>query len=351
MNGENSVISFSCNFCGQKIRVAKTSAGKKGKCPKCGKTVLVPDVAAVPSPDIDNELIRMKQDSGGAPQENPAEADVDQLQLLRESMGWGSVKQETPPQRKLPWLIDIFFYPANIPGVIFLVIVILIPLILDILMFLLGIFAGLIAIPSFILYVLVWLYSYWYLVQCIRDSGLGGIRAPNTIAETPGIVELLQSFVRILLCLILCASPAVAYIAWSRGIKILLGFAFTPELREADTFLWFLMGFGVFYYLMSILAVSMFDSIEGISPLIIIPSIFSTFFQYCGLVLIIVGSALVFVKAREMLIAVILHNMPVWILYLLEILVDFVKLYLLMIAAHLLGRFYFRYQEKLNWDV
>ena len=326
MNGEDSVISFSCNFCGQKIHVGKTSAGKKGKCPKCGKTVLVPDVAAVPSPDIDSELIRIKQDSGGTPQDKPAGAGMDQLQLLRESMGWGSVGPETPPRRKLPWLIDLFFYPANIPGVIFLVIVILIPLILDILMFLLGIFAGLIAIPSLILYVLVWLYSYWYLVQCIRDSGLGGIRAPNTIAETPGLAELLQSFVRILACLALCAAPAFFYRRWT---------------GRTDNIYWILIGFGAFYYPMALLAVGMFDSFAGLNPLIVIPSIFGTFFQYSALTILFAGVGLLFRKAKVGLLeGVLLYHL--W---------RFLMLYLLMVAAHLLGRFYFRYQEKLNWDV
>jgi hypothetical protein len=32
-------------------------------------------------------------------------------------------------------------------------------------------------------------------------------------------------------------------------------------------------------------------------------------------------------------------------------LVQAIELYLAMMAAHLLGRFYFKYQEKLNWDV
>jgi hypothetical protein len=34
-----------------------------------------------------------------------------------------------------------------------------------------------------------------------------------------------------------------------------------------------------------------------------------------------------------------------------DYIIEFVALYLGMVTAHLLGRFYFRYQEKLNWEV
>ncbi len=327
MNGENSVISFSCNFCGQKIRVAKTSAGKKGKCPKCGKTVFVPDVAAVPSPDMDSELIRMKQDSGGATQGNSAGAGVDQLQLLRESMGWGSVKQETPPRRKLPWLIDIFLYPVNTWGLMLLAIAIVIPFLLDLVIFSLGPFlGGLIIIPGFIMRFVIAMYAYWYIVRCITDSSAGGIRAPNTIAETPGLAEMLLELIRILACLALCVAPAFFYRRWS---------------GRTDNIYWILIGFGAFYYPMALLAVGMFDSFAGLSPLIVIPSIFGTFFQYCALTILFAGIGLLFRKAKlGLLEGVLLYHL--WRL---------LMLYLLMVAAHLLGRFFFKYQEKLNWDV
>lgn len=41
------MISFNCSKCGQEINVADKHAGKKGKCPKCGNVVIVPEKSTV----------------------------------------------------------------------------------------------------------------------------------------------------------------------------------------------------------------------------------------------------------------------------------------------------------------
>lgn len=41
------MIRFACSKCGQKINVADKHAGKKGKCPKCGNVVIVPEKSTV----------------------------------------------------------------------------------------------------------------------------------------------------------------------------------------------------------------------------------------------------------------------------------------------------------------
>jgi hypothetical protein len=93
----------------------------------------------------------------------------------------------------------------------------------------------------------------------------------------------------------------------------------------------------------------MFDSIRALNPVLLIGSIFSTFFQYCGLVFLIGGIILIFgaVTTMEMGQAQ-LASVPALILggvfYLLSV-------YAVFIVAHLLGRFYWRNQEKLNWEV
>jgi hypothetical protein len=92
---------------------------------------------------------------------------------------------------------------------------------------------------------------------------------------------------------------------------------------------------------MALLGVLMFDSIRGLNPLIIIPSLFSAFFQYCGLLVFVCAIIFLFTKARELLLT---HSF-LWLS------LRAIEVYLLMVVAHLLGRFYFKYQEKLNWDV
>jgi len=38
------MIKFHCENCGQKFKVPETQAGKKGKCPKCKDTIVVPKI-------------------------------------------------------------------------------------------------------------------------------------------------------------------------------------------------------------------------------------------------------------------------------------------------------------------
>jgi hypothetical protein len=46
------MISFPCPFCRKKLSVKEALAGKKGKCPACGKGVVVPVPQPVsPAPD------------------------------------------------------------------------------------------------------------------------------------------------------------------------------------------------------------------------------------------------------------------------------------------------------------
>jgi hypothetical protein len=91
---------------------------------------------------------------------------------------------------------------------------------------------------------------------------------------------------------------------------------------------------------MAFLAVVVFDSFQGLNPFLLIGSIFSTLFQYCALVLFIAAGVFVPVSVpipKEALISrFILHC---------------VSLYMALVAAHLLGRFCWRYKEKLNWEV
>jgi hypothetical protein len=96
---------------------------------------------------------------------------------------------------------------------------------------------------------------------------------------------------------------------------------------------------------MALLAVIMFNSTSGLNPLIIISSIFSTFFQYCGLVALIVAIIFLYVQTIKFL------PLNPYIRMALSPLVQAVEFYLAMVAAHLLGRFYFKYQGKLNWEV
>lgn len=324
-----SQICFACDFCGKQIRVPLIHAGKKGKCPQCKKIIIIPSPAS--SSPQENKPINLKPDLDPllqlSPQRDRVTADQpkdQQYEMLRESAGFEP--PQPPPQRKFPWFIDIFLYPANFQGLIFLAIAVLVPLLIRLVSIVLCIFGLLFSIFLGI----IGMYIYWFLAQCVRDSASGGLRAPETMAETPGIGELSWQVFELFACLALWAAPASVYYICTYKI---------------DSIFWWLAGVGAFIYPMAFLSVIMFDSVNGLNPLIIIPSIFSAFFQYCGLVVLISAIIFLYVQTARLL------PQNFFLRMVLSPLIQAVELYLLMIAMHLLGRFYFKYQEKLNWDV
>ncbi|MGA2092571.1 MAG: hypothetical protein ABSH16_04070 [Sedimentisphaerales bacterium] len=331
----NSLIRFACDFCGRQISVSSAHAGKKGRCPQCKNAVIIPQPLPQPQEDEpirlirDSDLLIQNTNPSFPPPPQTPLTEKQQLQMLRDAAGLPPLEPPAPPERKSPAITDIWLYPANIPGLIFLGIAVLIPLAITILSYCLGVFAGLIAMPAAVINAIIGAYIYWFLAQCVRDSAAGNIRAPETLAETPGLWELVWQLLEIGAAIVVYAAPAVVY------------FDFT---RRFDVTFWCLASAGAFLYPMALLGVLMFDSINGLNPLIIIPSIFSTFFQYCGLVILI--STLVClliwtqITFRRGFYGFVFY--PVF---------QTVELYLAMIAAHLLGRFYFKYQEKLNWEV
>ena len=239
-------------------------------------------------------------------------------------------------KRKLPWLIDIFLYPTSAPGLTILGIVIGVPFLLHILVKFLGLFslvfppmlvflALFAAIRVIVSFVLI-LYMYWYVCECIRDSAGGGIRAPETISITPGLGELLWQFLKIVGCLAFFSLPTLIY--------------YFSHTREFDMIFWALCACSIFFFPMGLLSVIIFDSLRGLNPILIIGSIFSTFFQYCGLV--------IFFYALGLLVTAMVYILPKsWIL---GHVIKLISFYLTVVGAHLLGRFAWRYQEKLNWD-
>jgi len=343
------MIRFRCKNCGQKFSVPQTNAGKKGRCPKCKNIVFVPKVkdtksvanqtkpgaSEISSRDsiLDSRLFDIPQESKTAgAQGSVSDKALDDLWKLQV----GKVESEPVPERELPWFIDMFLYPASKPGLTILGIIIGIPLLFKLIVKLLGaftlafppmlVFLALFAIIGFIVDILLALYMYWYICECIRDSAAGGIRAPETISTTPGLGDMLLQLIRILACLVFFAAPVLIYAHYA---------------HKADFIFWLLLACAVLFFPMGLLAVVMFDSISGLNPILLIGSIFSTFFQYCGLVLLFYGLGVLSVKIMSIL-------RQSWVLaYISSILF----IYLLMVTAHLLGRFYWRYQERLNWEV
>lgn len=352
----NNMIRFRCKKCGQRLSVPEKHAGKKGRCPKCKNILVVPKAPAVrpmtdkgkheelklgPKPTYDLTLQDVPQEYKVAERPAPAagrefasDKTIEDVRRLEEQLG--IKKGEPVAERKLPWVIDIFLYPASKPGLIILGIIIGIPLLFKIviqvfvafaLMFPpMLIFLVLLAFVNIVVNIILGLYMYWYICECIRDSAAGGLRAPETVGITPGLGDMLWQLIRIVSCLAFFAAPVLIYAQYA---------------QKANFIFWFLLAYAVLFSPMGLLAVVMFDSISGLNPVLLIGSIFSTFFQYCGLVILFYG-----LGALSVIIVSILQQS--WILAYVS---SIALIYLLMVAAHLLGRFYWKYEEELNWEV
>jgi hypothetical protein len=311
------MIKFSCENCGRKIRAPEIHAGKKGKCPKCKNIVVVPKLEDIGS------LARQT-----TTEERASDKIAEDLRKLEESLETEQVEPEPVGERKLFWLIDIFLYPVSKGGLTNLAIFVGVPLIIKIIQLVVGPFGLVLAIPGLIMYVLIGLYICWYFAECVRDSANGGTRAPETFA-TADISDMYSQSLQLLGCYILFAGPVGFYYLF---------------IHKTDTIYWFLLAYGVFFFPMGLLAAVMFNSSSAFNPIMLIGSIFRVFFQYCGFVLLIGGIVL----ATRALTSIQLGRVGTLTL---GPLFSYVFFYIVVVVAHLLGRFYWRYQEKLNWEV
>jgi len=339
------MIKFYCKHCGQQIGVPAGFAGGGARCPKCKNIVVVPEVeSAEPVADqsdfsdskggtkysgFDLALFDIPPEDAAAnqlsSQDSVPEKGPEESQRSLETSA--TDETETAGSRKLPWIIDIFLYPVSFWGLVNLAIIIGVPELMDflqkIMIIQLSCLFGLIAL---IIKVVVFLFMYWYFAECVRDSAEGGLRAPNVRGDIPGVSGMFWQMVNIIGCFGVFFMAFVFYVLFA---------------KRTDVIFWLLLIYAVFFFPMALLAVVVLDSPVGLNPRLLYSSISNTFRQYCGFVLLIVAAILLIgtlgqkVKESEHL----------------AILVRCAGFYLLFVAAHLLGRFYWRYQEKLNWKV
>ncbi len=345
------MINFHCNNCGQKFNVPEGSAGKSGRCPKCKNIVFIPE--AQKSAPVS------KQDSSSEPKDGPRYSAFDLTLLEVPQIGEALEKrtgesgkateppdkiaqsseryeEESVPGRKFPWPIDIFLYPANRSGLVILGVIIVIRWFSIIVIRSLG-FATpalspmvVIVVPllciSILVRIVLYVFFYWYLCECIRDSAEGGIRAPETIHKTPGFWELLW-LMRSVVCFVIFVAPSLAYYFSTRRI---------------DTVFWIWFVYGVLLLPMSFLAFVMFDSLlSGLNPILLAGSIRSAFLPYCAMILVFLTAGFFIITITQDMDFTLIQNFIILC----------VVMYLLMVTAHILGWFYNRYRQQLNWDV
>ena len=337
------MINFHCKTCGQVISVPETHIAKKGKCPKCKTIVIVPAInddlrPEPPHADIDlSQYLQQPPEpeihpKGDAfPRTRFDALSADDLNAGNEPPPEPEIKEE-PPERRLPWILDIFLYPTSTSGLINLGIYWLLPILIGVMQRILPIpfiwsIAGLVVAGC----------MYYFFMECIRDSASGGIRAPENIATMPDINDAAAQVLQIIASVIVFWGPLGGY--WMYKVFWQSAGASSAYHPASDAIFWLLLGYGILFFPIGLLAIAMFDSGAAFNPLLWIRSIFSTFFHYCGLLLFFCLLGWLVSRAVSYLQQSLLFSY----------LFGAVFVYLAMVAAHLLGRFYYLNSKKLDW--
>jgi hypothetical protein len=337
----DSIIKFSCENCGQKFSVHKNNAGKKGKCPRCRNIVIVPELESTNSTvrqgDSEDSKINSKYSDYDLSLLAMPQKDKTQDLLLNHTETSESsdeynqepeeeLAEETAALRKLPWFVDIFLYPISASGLVNLAILSFLPRMLPPL----GHLDYWIHISPSIAIIVVFVgYLIYCLSDCIRHSAGGNRRAPDIELSLSILMyagELIWLILNTFICVAVCVGPLLAYIIIT---------------KQTDIIFWLLVTYGVLFLPMVLLGLVLFDSLRALNPILIIASMINVFLPYCGLVLLFFSVCGV--------IAIILVIMPQS--FITSYLLSVVCIYLTMIMAHLLGRFCYKYRERLNWEV
>ncbi len=338
------MIKFVCPSCGHKLTVKSKFAGRKAKCPNCQTEINIPEKQ---EENLSSKGIELDFDSNPAIQQgesgkitfksDPAEP-FDGYTLQQKKQEQDRIEKIKRTTRKHFWLFDIFLYPLNNPGLSIIAIftgVFYLYFLLD------GLFRlmSMMFPPMFVFLAFHWvfwaivvgpvmyMYLLWYFTECISDSAEGYVRSPQLIAITPGPFELLGRFFLVLFSIAIPFLPFMYYFFSSSDPFSYKGVA--------------LLTFAVFTYPMMLLSVSVNGSLEGLNPLRVLFGILKTFFSYIGLhISLLIWHALVAV------VYLIVSNFAFFMLFFAYPLM----IYQVLVTAHLLGRFYFKNQEKLKWD-
>jgi len=429
-------MKFQCDNCGHKLSVSDKHAGKRAKCPTCGRALVIPNpVAEVTAPSPERKLslddprwLDITEDGRPIPEDrhpakrphpaqdnkpNPAPTDLRLLEVPLANLpiaptpnpsdsstpspdagpsdttaepepkdsakdlrlldvpegvaktgrgddidedeealkrldhlraGYTPDKDKPPPERTRPWMIDIFLYPVNKPGITILLICTVLPFFLRLsLSFFNAIRKGgqgfvviwaMSAVLWAVFMVVHWvglifltMYIAWYVWQCILESAEGGLRAAEIFGAPPGLGEILWRVVRTTLCALFCLAAAIYYLS---------------RVRAFDGSFWVLFGLGGFVFPMALLSMVMHDTFGGLNPLLVMRSIHRTLLHYTALVPLCYALCLLLPLAYAVTLSERYWHWG-YVLF-------FAAFYLMLVMGHLLGRFYFKNEERLYWD-
>lgn len=171
-------------------------------------------------------------------------------------------------------------------------------------------------------------YLFAFIKNVVTSSSAGDDAMPGW-PEAASPADFIGPFLQFLALVLFCFGPFIAWSIWS------------PDWGGAWVSLILAAG-GAFYFPMALLAVSMGDSIGGVNPALVLPSILRILNHYVVAFVLVLG-----VMALQTASGWFMELIPVPVVP--TLLTEFVTLYLMIVSARVLGLMYHVNREKLGW--
>jgi pSer/pThr/pTyr-binding forkhead associated (FHA) protein len=171
-------------------------------------------------------------------------------------------------------------------------------------------------------------YLFAFLKHVLTSSAQGDDLVPGW-PEVSSPAEFASNFFQLVGMLLFCFGPALL---WAR-------------LAPDNSGIWIpflLLGVGAFYFPMALMGVALADSLAGLNPFVVVPSMLRIFRQYLVVCALMVCLVAVQIAGEQLVELVPLPILPVFVM-------NCVSLYLVIVIGRVLGLLYFVNRERLAW--
>ncbi len=318
-------MEFYCPHCSIKLATRPGQAGTVGHCPRCKREITMPQQSSPQAALDDGDDV---PPAGLAKPLDPTMLDLTQPQEpgdVEQDVTSHAAPRESARDHLFPGPFALLSYPLSPYGLTNLV------LIVGSLLLLrcgknMGMFPG---DRDAIVRVLALVYTAWYLIECVDHSAHGGSRAPKPFQDVSGSDNPGPRIAHLTAAAILFVAPAGIY------------YAFT---RSTDVIFCALAAGMVLLLPMSLLVTVVLESAQAVNPLFLLRAISRTLVPYLCLAILLGASSVVLGLSLQA------SSGPVRMTWG-GALSAFGTGYGALVLAHLLGRFYWRYEEQLDWDI
>ena len=309
-------------MCDTHVKAPAKLIGKSITCPSCKCYLEVPGTSNKKKIEIPAEPDEYKL----RPDEFPVDPPPTRIDTSRINRNTPTEDNKKSARDKLPAFLQIALYPTSVPGLITLAIFVFLPPLIRVasLICMLGPFGWLIALFA---YISMTSYMFWYFSFCVHESAAGNNQAPETIGMDEGLMEMILQMFRVIICSAIFLLPAIIY-----DIKI-----------GQDALYWLIYCSGIIFFPMALLAITMHSSLCGLNPILLVVSIVKTCLQYSFL--IVATGLLMFLMSTTS--NVNDENKMIS----LSLALNAIYYYLAIVLANVLGRFYHKNTETLDWQV